>query len=110
MCRGGKMAFPTTALKKWVFPVPESQSTTAITTALAASANSRLVAARGHRINDVAEFPLVVSDEVQSFKEKHEALTLLVGLGCSAEVTKIAKKDLIKGVKKRRHRGPLVIY
>jgi large subunit ribosomal protein L4e len=73
--------------------------------------------ARGHRIDDVSELPLVVSDGAQSISKTKGALELLEGLGCGVELTKVAgSKKLRSGKGKMRDRkytmrkGPLVIY
>jgi large subunit ribosomal protein L4e len=85
--------------------------------ALAASALPPLVMARGHRIDDVSELPLVVSDGAQSIQKTKQALELLEGLGCGNELSKVAQsKKLRSGKGKMRdrkytmRRGPLVIY
>merc|ERR1719453_232608 len=85
--------------------------------ALAASSLPPLVMARGHRIDDVSELPLVVSDAAQSISKTKAALELLEGLGCGTELTKVAaSKKLRSGKGKMRdrkytmRRGPLVIY
>lgn len=84
---------------------------------MAASSLPPLVMARGHRIDDVSELPLVVSDGAQSIQKTKQALELLEGLGCGNELTKVAKsKKLRSGKGKMRdrkytmRRGPLVIY
>merc|ERR1719473_659904 len=89
----------------------------AIATALAASSLPPLVMARGHRIDDVSELPLVVSDGAQSIGKTKQALELLEGLGCGNELSKVAaSKKLRSGKGKMRdrkytmRRGPLVIY
>merc|ERR1719473_2331493 len=89
----------------------------AVASALAASSLPPLVMARGHRIDDIAELPLVVGDGAQSLTKTKGALELLEGLGCGAELTKVAaSKKLRSGKGKMRdrkytmRRGPLVIY
>jgi len=73
--------------------------------------------ARGHRIDDVSELPLVVSDGAQTISKTKAALELLEGLGCGVELSKVAaSKKLRAGKGKMRDRkytirkGPLVIY
>jgi large subunit ribosomal protein L4e len=73
--------------------------------------------ARGHRIDDISELPLVVSDSAQSINKTKQALELLEGLGCGNELSKVAaSKKLRPGKGKMRDRkytmrkGPLVIY
>jgi len=76
-----------------------------------------LVMARGHRIDDVSELPLIISDGAQSIQKTKGGLELLEGLGCGVELSKVAaSKKLRSGKGKMRdrkytmRRGPLVVY
>ena len=62
MCRGGRMFAPTKTWRKWHRKVNVTQKRHAAATAIAASALPALVMARGHRVDEVAELPLVVSE------------------------------------------------
>jgi len=117
MCRGGGMFNPTKVWRRWHRHVNTTQKRHAIASALAASSLPPLVMARGHRIDDVSELPLVVSDGAQSVSKTKQALELLEGLGCGNELSKVAaSKKLRSGKGKMRDRkytmrkGPLVIY
>lgn len=117
MCRGGGMFNPTKVWRRWHRHVNTTQKRHAVASALAASSLPPLVMARGHRIDDVSELPLVVSDGAQSIQKTKQALELLEGLGCGNELTKVSKsKKLRSGKGKMRdrkytmRRGPLVIY
>jgi len=117
MCRGGGMFNPTKVWRRWHRHVNTTQKRHAMASALAASSLPPLVMARGHRIDDVSELPLVVGDGAQSITKTKAALELLEGLGCGAELTKVARsKKLRAGTGKMRdrkytqRRGPLVVY
>jgi len=117
MCRGGGMFNPTKVWRRWHRHANTTQKRHAVASALAASSLPPLVMARGHRIDDVSELPLVVSDGAQSISKTKAALELLEGLGAGAELTKVAaSKKLRSGKGKMRdrkytiRRGPLVIY
>jgi len=117
MCRGGGMFNPTKVWRRWHRHVNTTQKRHAMASALAASSLPPLVMARGHRIDDVSELPLVVGDGAQSITKTKSALELLEGLGCGSELTKVAaSKKLRSGKGKMRdrkyttRRGPLVIY
>jgi len=108
---------PTKIWRRWHRHANTTQKRHAIASALAASSLPPLVMARGHRIDDVSELPLVVSDGAQSISKTKQALELLEGLGCGTELTKVAaSKKLRSGKGKMRDRkytmrkGPLVIY
>lgn len=55
----------------------------AVASALAASAVPSLVLARGHRIEQVPEIPLVVDDGAQTLTKTRKALDLLTRLGAA---------------------------
>lgn len=89
----------------------------ALATAIAASALPSLVMARGHRIDEVPEMPLVVGDGLQSVSKTREAVKILRRLGCADDLEKVkASKKVRAGRGKSRNRrytmrrGPLVVY
>jgi large subunit ribosomal protein L4e len=117
MCRGGGMFNPTQTWRRWHRKVNTTQKRHAMVSALAASALPPLVMARGHRVDDISELPLVVSDGAQSITKTKQALDMLEKLGCGPELSKVnASKKLRGGKGKMRdrkytmRRGPLVVY
>ena len=114
-CRGGRMFNPTTVWRRLHRKVNLNQRRHAVASAVAASAVPSLVLARGHRINQVPEIPLVV-DSLQVSKTK-ELLHILNMLGCKEELNTIVENKKIRpGVGKARNRkfkvkkGPLIVY
>lgn len=76
-----------------------------------------MVMARGHKIDEVPELPLVVGDAAEGLTKTKEAFKLLQQLGCGSELQKVRdSKKLRAGKGKGRNRrycikrGPLVIY
>merc|ERR1719502_1952475 len=65
MCRKGRMFAPTKTWRKWHKKINQNQKRYAIASALAATALPSLVMARGHRISEVPEIPLVVPDDFE---------------------------------------------
>jgi len=117
MCRGGRMFSPNKTFRKWHVKINVNQKRYAVASALAASAVPALVMARGHRIDQVAEVPLVVSDSAERLVKTSAAVDLLKKLGADADVQKcISSKKLRPGKGKMRNRryivrrGPLVVY
>ncbi len=62
MVRGGHMFAPNKTWRRWHRKINIKQKRYAVVSALAASALPALVMARGHRIEEVAEVPLVIDD------------------------------------------------
>merc|ERR1719502_427541 len=65
MCRKGRMFAPTKTWRKWHRKINVNQRRYATASALAASAIPALVMARGHKVEQVAEIPLVVEDSLE---------------------------------------------
>lgn len=117
MCRGGRMFSPTKIWRQWHKKVSVNQRRFAVASALAATAVPALVAARGHRIENVPEIPLVLSDSLNNVKRTKDALNILARIGADQDVAKAKdSKKIRRGVGKSRNRryvqrrGPLVIY
>ena len=117
MCRGGRMFAPTKVWRKWHVKTNQNQKRYATCSALAASALPALVMARGHKIDQIQEVPLVIGNAVESLTKTKAAVSLLKAINAYSDVEKVMEsKKLRAGVGKlrnRRHRqrrGPLIIY
>merc|ERR1711970_979759 len=116
MCRGGRMFNPTKTWRKWHRKINTNQKRYAVCSALAASALPSLVMARGHKIDEVPECPLVVEDSVEGVDKTLKAMKVLTELGAVADVEKSkASRQVRSGKGKMRNRryvqrrGPLVV-
>merc|ERR1719215_117085 len=117
MCRGGHMFSPIRIWRKWHRKINVNQRRFAVASALAASGVPSLVTARGHRIENVAEVPFVLSNEIESIQKTSEAVKLLEQFGAGDDLAKVRdSKKLRVGKGKMRNRryvtrrGPLVVY
>jgi len=118
MCRGGRMFAPTKTWRRWNRKVNLTTRRHATASALAASAIPALVMARGHKIEQIPEVPLVVDNKViENVDKTSKAVALLKALGAYSDVQKV--KDSVKvrvgkgKLRNRRYtqrRGPLIIY
>eukprot|EP00899_Mesostigma_viride_P001821 jgi/Mesvir1/1163/Mv17666-RA.1 len=117
MCRGGRMFAPTKTWRRWHRKVNVGQKRYAVCSALAASALPSLVMARGHRIDQVAEVPLVLSDAVESVTKTNKAVDVLKKVAAYADVEKVKdSRNVRRGKGKMRNRryvqrrGPLIVF
>lgn len=115
MCRKGHMFAPLKVYRKWHQRTNLKEKRHAIASALAASAVAPLVMARGHKIEDVSEIPLVV--DTLDIKSTKDILKALIHLGCEQELRRVAlSKRITTGRGKMRNRrytkrkGPLIIH
>nr|CCQ18610.1 ribosomal protein RPL1/RPL2/RL4L4 [Sycon ciliatum] len=117
MCRGGRMFAPTKIWRRWHRKINLNQKRFATCSALSASALPGLVMARGHRIQEIQEVPLVVNSSIESISKTSAAVALLKSLKAYADVEKSKDSRKIRAgkgkMRNRRHtqrRGPLIVY
>merc|ERR1711968_249907 len=117
MCRGGRMFNPTKTWRKWQRKINVNQRRYAVCSALAASALPSLVMARGHKVDNVPECPLVVDSAMEAVDKTSKAMKVLEAIGASDDVEKCKNSRQIRSgkgkMRNRRYvqrRGPLVVY
>lgn len=111
------MFAPTKTWRKWHVKVNQNQKRYAVASAIAASALPSLVLARGHRIEQIQEVPLVIASGVESTTKTKAAVELLKTVSAYADVAKVADSRKVRAGKGkmrnrrfRQRRGPLVVY
>lgn len=116
MCRGGRMFAPTKIFRRWHRKINLHQKRFAVVSALAASSLPSLVMSRGHKIENVAEVPLVVEDAVQAFEKTKEAMAFLKAIGAIDDVNRVNDSREIRAgrgkMRNRRYvarRGPMLV-
>ena len=111
------MFAPTKVWRRWFRKTNQNQRRFATSSALAATALPSLVLARGHRVEQIEEVPLVIPSEVESYTKTKEAVAVLKALGAYEDVVKASNSRKVRAgvgkLRNRRHtqrRGPLVVY
>jgi large subunit ribosomal protein L4e len=115
MCRKGRMFAPLKTYRKWHRKINVNQKRHAVAAAVAATAVTPLVIARGHRVMGAPELPLVVDNlNVDTTKA---LLTSLRNLGAGEDLKRSRdSKKVRSGQGKLRNsryvlrRGPLIVY
>lgn len=118
MCRGGRMFAPTKTWRRWHRKISVNQRRFALVSAIAATAIPSLVLARGHRIDQVPEVPLVVDNKaVDTIDKTSKAIAFLKNVNAFADVEKVKESRKLRTGKgkwrNRRYvqrRGPLIVY
>jgi len=112
----GRQAFPPVAQKKIAKKIPKKEMHLALRSAIAATGTKEIVASRGHIVDMIRDFPLVVADDVQALKKTSEVKEAFLKLGLWSDIIKV--KESLKeraGKGKRRGRrlkhavGPLIV-
>ncbi|RNA04149.1 60S ribosomal L4 [Brachionus plicatilis] len=117
MCRGGRMFAPTKTWRRWHRKVNIKQRRYAIVSAIAATGIPALVMAKGHRVEETPELPLVLSDKVEEVKKTKEAVAVLRKLKAWNDIEKVyatkrfrAGKGKLRNRRRIMKRGPLIVY
>lgn len=117
MCRGGHMFAPTKVYRRWHRKVSVNQKRYAMVSAIAATGVPALVMAKGHRIEEIPEVPLVVEDKVQTYTKTKQAFILLKKLKAYNDIDQVYKskrmragKGKMRNRRRIQKRGPLVVY
>jgi large subunit ribosomal protein L4e len=112
----GRQAHPPKAEKTTVKRIPRKEKQLALFSAIAATASKQVVASRGHRVEDVKEIPLVVTDDFEALTKTNETEEALIHLGLLADVYRAqegrkvrAGKGKSRGRKMKRTVGPLIV-
>ncbi len=114
-CRKGRMFAPLKTYRRWHRKINTNQKRHAVASAIAASAVTPLVLARGHKVSNVPELPLVVESlNVDSTKALLQTLKA-VGAGDDMKRSRDSKKVRTGQGKMRNsryvlRRGPLIVY
>jgi len=115
MCRKARMFAPLKIWRKWHAKANITQRRHAVASALAASACTPLVMARGHHVDKVPEFPLVIDN--LALPNTKSLLAALQSFGAGDDLAKVRKsKQTRSGTGKYRNsryvmrKGPLIVY
>jgi large subunit ribosomal protein L4e len=110
------MAFGLKTWRRWHRKVNLRQRRHALASAIAATAVTSLVMARGHRVSKVPQLPLVLDDEFSKVQKTKEAIAVLKRFGAFEDVERVirnktfrAGKGKNRGKKYKHRRGPLII-
>jgi large subunit ribosomal protein L4e len=112
----GRAAFPPNVDKKIRKKLPRKEMKLALRSAIAATGSKEVVSKRGHAVEDVPDFPLVVVDEVQGLKKAKEVQETLAALGVLSDIYRVRESKKVRAGKgKKRGRrmkqaiGPLLV-
>ncbi|MBI4449111.1 50S ribosomal protein L4 [Candidatus Woesearchaeota archaeon] len=110
---GGREAHPPKAWKDWNQKLNKNENRKATRSAMAASLDKTLAAARGHAVP--SQYPFIVSD-IETIKSTQDLLALLTKMGLEGELARASKRTIRAGKGKGRGRpyqhavGPLIVF
>jgi len=116
MCRDGRMAHPLRTWRRWHRKVNLKQRRHALAAAIAATAVTPLVIARGHRVQGLPQLPLIFSDAINTISKAKEAITIFKAFHVDEDILRVrnakkirAGKGKLRNRRFKNRRGPLVI-
>ena len=102
MVRGGRQAHPPTTEKKVYKMLNKKENKLAFCSAIAATASADLIKSRGHKIDKLVSFPIVVSDEIESISKAKDLEKFFAALNLTQDI------DRLRSRLKRRSGKPLL--
>ena len=112
---GGHAAFPPLSEKVIVKRINKKEKRLAIRSGIAATAVKELVEKRGHKVQQVEQLPIVVSDELESLEKTRDVKEFLSTLELWSDVKRAdrrkvrAGKGKMRGRKHKKGKGPLIV-
>ena len=113
---GGRVAHPPEARKVIIERINVKENRLAIRSAIAATAVRKTVSGRGHKVDSVPEFPLIVSDKLESLETTKEFRSIASALGLGEDLTRAVKgrgiragKGKMRGRKMKTPKSFLVV-
>lgn len=113
---GGHRAHPPRSEKRVWKRIPRKEMRLALRSAVAATGSKETIADRGHVVEDVPDFPLVVVDEVEGLRRTKEVESTLLALGVWGDVFRVKESRKVRAGKGkgrgRRYKqavGPLIV-
>jgi large subunit ribosomal protein L4e len=113
---GGRLTHPPNPQKRLRKRSNKRESSLALASAIAATANKEIVQRRGHRIDAVPSLPLVIGDDIEGVKETKDAKELLKKLGLWNDVERVigsikrrSGRASLRGRGRKMARGPLIV-
>lgn len=113
--RKGRRAHPPRVEKDWYQKINKKEKRIAILSGIAATFNKELVLNRGHKIEELKIFPIIVVDDLQNLKKSKEVKEFLIKIGLEKELERIHKRKIragkgkMRGRRYKKKKGPLIV-
>ena len=113
---GGRRVRAPKADKVIIEKINKKEKINALKSAVAATSDPILVQMRGHRLGNVKELPIIVSDDFEKLSKTREVREALINLGLEEDLLRShegrrvrAGKGKRRGRKYKRKKGPLIV-
>lgn len=92
MVRKGRQAHPPVAEKVIYKKLNKKENKLALCSAIAATASGSLIKLRGHAIDGIESFPIVISDQIESVSKSKELLKIFDSLHLTQDVSRLENR------------------
>lgn len=106
--RGGRQAHPPIVEKVIYKRLNKKEKKLALCSAIAATASKELVESRGHKVEGIESFPIVVSDDIESISKTSEIVKVLDSLKLTQDVKRLDARKPRSGQSRLRGRSKKV--
>ncbi len=95
--KGGRQAHPPTSQKIIHKKLNKKEKTLALCSAIAATASKEIVESRGHKVDKIDSFPLVISDEIESISKAKDLIKVLDSLNLTQDIQRLKSRNARTG-------------
>ena len=106
--RGGRQAHPPIVDKVIHKKLNKKENRLALCSAIAATASKELIQSRGHKIDNIESFPIVISDQIETISKASEILKVLESLRLMDDVKRLQSRKPRTGKSSLRGRSKKV--
>ena len=106
--RGGRQAHPPIVEKVIYKKLNKKENKLALCSAIAATASKKLVELRGHKVDGIESFPIIVSDDIETISKTSEITKVIDSLKLSQDVERLDTRKPRSGQARLRGRSKKV--
>ena len=106
--RGGRQAHPPIVAKVIYKKLNKKENKLALCSAIAATASKNIIELRGHKIQGIDTFPIVVSDDIESVSKANDISKILNSLKLTQDVSRLETRKVRSGQSRLRGRSKKV--
>jgi large subunit ribosomal protein L4e len=97
MVRGGRQAHPPTSEKVVYKKLNKKEKRLALCSAIAATASKDIVSSRGHLVDKIQSFPIIVSDDIEKISKAKEISKIFDALNLTSDIKRLEKRKARSG-------------
>ena len=103
--RGGRQAHPPTVKKVIYKKLNQKENKLALCSAIAATKSKEIIESRGHKTKNISDFPMIVSDKIESVLKTSEMVKILRSLNLLQDIERLKSRKPRIGKSLLRGRG-----